>query len=182
MSIVQRRFGRFLIVIAAVALLVIALVWGHFVSRYFEYSAEIIRLQPLMARFVGMKNSEQRFIEADRQVRASLEQLSLSASGGADAAAAELQRKVRALASEHGMSVAGSQILPVVEGEGYQQLAINMTIKGEMPSLPSLLQGLHDLEPRVIISSAQISPARSRRNGPQSVSLRVSVLALRTRP
>ncbi len=182
MNFISRRSGRLFIALMVLASLIVLSAWGHFVSRYFEHSAEIIRLQPLMARFVGMRDSEERFKNADQKVRSSLAQLSMDVRGGADAAAAELQRKVRSLATEHEMSVSGSQILPSVEGEGYQQVGINMTIKGPMASIPAMLSGLVEMQPRVVVTSAQISPSRSRRSKTQSVSVRISVLALRAKP
>lgn len=181
MSYLSTKWSKLIVVGGGVLSLLLVLVWSHFVSRYFEYSAEIIRLQPIMSRLVGMRDSEQFFKEADQQVRASLAELSLSVQGDADAAAAELQRKVRSLAAEHEMSVSGSQILPPQEGEGYQQIGINMTIKGPMYSVPAMLGDLNVMQPRVVVSSAQLSPSRSRRGAAQNVSLRISVLVLRTK-
>lgn len=182
MSFFSKRSGKLCLGLLSISMLVTLLVWGHFIGRYLEHSAEIIRVQPLLSRFVGMQQSEGRFKEADQQVRASLSQLSMEVQGGADAAAAELQRKVRSLAAGHDMSVSGSQILPPVEAQGYQQVGISMTIKGPMQSVPAMLNGLSEMQPRVIVSSTQLSPTRSRRAKTQNVSLRISVLALRTKP
>lgn len=181
MSFIERRSNKLLVGMGISIILLVMAVWAHFIASYFSYSEEIRRLQPLMARLVGMEESRASFEAAGEQVRESLSQLSLSSEGGADAAAAELQRKVRAIAAEHGMSVSGSQVMTSTEGEGYQQLAINMTIKGKMTSLPGMLVSLNELEPRIVISSAQVSPARSRKGGGQNINVRISVLALRAR-
>jgi len=180
MKVLKSRSGKLLFALLTMLILVSLAVWSHFIARYFDYSAEIKRLQPLMSRMVGMKESELRFREADQQVRASLAQLSITAVG-TDAAIADLQSKVRSVVADSDMSVSGSQILPTVEGAGYQQLSVNVTIKGAMSALPALLHNLNDMQPRTIISSIQLSPARSRRDGPQNVTIRINVLALRTK-
>lgn len=181
MKFLKRKGSRLVFAVLFILLLSIVAIWTHFTARYVEYSAEIIRLQPLMARLVGMQQSEALFVEANALIRADLAQMSFSSPGGADAAAAELQRRVRGIAAEHSLSVSGSQVLPATEGQGYQQLAISMTIKGSMSSVPGFLGELGEIQPQVILSNVQISPARSRRGGPQNVSLRISVLALRTK-
>lgn len=148
--------------------------WGS----YRNSTEEIFRLQPIMARLAGAKASTLRLQASNDELRQQLQVLILPDAGDANAAAANLQQKVRAAMTEQGMSISGSQILAPLEGDGYQELSLSMSLTGPISSVESSLEVLSLMEPKVIVTSVKLSPARSR-SGEQNINLRLTMLALR---
>lgn len=176
----QRRAQFLIALITGVALLLLCYLWLGFFNSYMQSSKEIYRFQPLMARLVGIEKAEAQLLAANDQAESDIQRFVFPDQGGADVAAAALQQKVRNLAVEQGFTVSGSQILPSSEGDGFQRLSINMTLNGPMSSLVGMLDSFALLEPTVAISTAQLSPGRSRSNE-QRVNMRITLQALRWR-
>ncbi|MCV6615496.1 MAG: type II secretion system protein GspM [Cellvibrionaceae bacterium] len=180
-NLLKTRSGILLLLLVSLCGVGVAGVWVHFVGKYFEYTDIIVRLNPLMSRLLGMQQSEDTLLAANARLSAELQALTLQSKEGSDAAAAELQGKVRALAEDAGMSVSGTQVLPVKVGEGFERISLTVNLTGEVPTAAAMLGSLSAMQPRVIITSTQISSARGRR-GEQRVNLRLTLLALRLLP
>jgi len=131
-----------------------------------------------MARLAGAKESTVRLQASNDELRRQLQVLILPDAGDANAAAANLQQKVRAAMTEQGMSISGSQILAPLEGDGYQELSLSMSLTGPIASVESSLEVLSLMEPKVVVTSVKLSPARSRA-GEQNINLRLTMLVLR---
>ena len=169
-----------LLLAAIVCLIAIFLVWWwlSFWGSYQNSTSEIVRLQPVMSRLAGAEASAEKLQASNEELKRQLKVLVLPDEGDANAAAASLQQKVRSAMSEQGMSIVGSQILAPVEGEGYQELSLSMNLTGPIASIESALEVLTLMEPKVIVTSTQLSPARSR-PGEQNINLRLNLVALR---
>lgn len=177
-DLLLNRSMLLLSVIVGTLLLILLWIWVHFVGNYFEYSKDIVRLQPVMSRLVGIEVSEEKLEYSNRVLAVNLKRLVLPDLGDANAAAAELQKKVRGALTRNGMSVVGSQILAPQEADAYQQISLSMNLTGAMSSLEPALESLARLQPRVVVTSAQFSPARARK-GEQKISMRITLVALR---
>lgn len=152
--------------------------WLGFWASYQSSTSEIVRLQPVMARLAGAEASAVTLQASNAELKQQLKLLVLPDEGDANAAAASLQQKVRSAMSEQGMSIVGSQILAPVEGEGFQELSLSMNLTGPIASVEASLEVLALMEPKVIVTSTQLSPARSR-PGEQNINLRLNLVALR---
>ncbi|MCV6621145.1 MAG: type II secretion system protein GspM [Cellvibrionaceae bacterium] len=178
----QKRAQILIAIILAVALILLVFMWLSFFNSYMQSSRDIYRLQPLMARLVGVESMAAELVEANTATAADIKRYAFTGQSSADAASAALQQKVRGIAMEQGFTVSGSQILASTEGDSFQRLSINMTLNGPMTSLVLLLESFSLLEPAVVISNAQLSPARSRNKNEQRVNVRLTLTALRWLP
>jgi len=113
-------------------------------------------LQGRYARLAGMR-------EMAPQIERSLADVSERLSGhvhtaamGADRVGTDLQQRARRVAEEAGMTVTGSQILPVRPVAGFAQVPVTLTVEGSLEALRAMLLGLGMERPSIVVDSVVI--------------------------
>ena len=151
-----------------------------------EYRQQIERLDPRIARLRGLVKTEKKLQRAYKKAEAGLEELTYSTGQNSDAVATAMQKNVRAIISAAGLSVANSQVLPVKEAEGFDEIRLKLTIKGDISALDAALMQLTNYRPLLLIESTEIWPDRRarRRNVdvPEQQQLTASLQLLSLRP
>ena len=148
-----------------------------------EYQREIDRLEPRIARLRGLVGSEAGLGSAAIQLDARLQGLVYPASQEPATVSAALQKNVREIAAEAGLTVSDSQVLKVVEEEGFERIGVKLTVSGSVAALETALQDLTTYVPLLLVESIEVFPdMRSRkRDAPpaQQVTASMQLLSLR---
>lgn len=138
-------------------------------------------------RLRGYSEVEQDLKAAVLALQAKMERLAYPSSMSADLASAELQSALRSMAERALLTVAGSQALePEVDAslEGFQRLAIELTLSGKPLSIDLFLQRIYEFEPSLSVRSLSLlkRPDRARRDvtaASEFLSVKAVVVALR---
>jgi hypothetical protein len=78
--------------------------------------------------------------------------------GGTDAvAAAALQGKVQAMASQAGARVTSMEILAAEPRGPYRRIAVRVAMEGHLPELLELLRAIGDAAPRMLVDAVQLN-------------------------
>ncbi len=144
--------------------------------------AEIERLEPRIARMQGLRDAEAQMTEALQTV-ADYEGVVYAASQDQASVAAALQAEVRRLLGEAGMEITNSQVLPVVELERFDRVAISVMATGSIESLDTALASMAVYRPLLLVESLDVYPNRPRRNdsgAQQSLTARLQIMSLRS--
>jgi general secretion pathway protein M len=128
-----------------------------------DYQEQIDRLEPRIARLKGLAKSEKKLQVVSKKVEASLGQLAYGVEEDSDSVATSLQKNVRTIISASGLSVANSQVLPVKQGDGFDQIRLKLTVKGDVPALDAALMQLTNYTPLLLVESVEIWPDRQPR-------------------
>lgn len=174
---------------AGLALLLLLTAVAYLLSLRGEFAGEIELVEPRTARLLGILQSADQLDAAGGRAEAMLRDLAYPAGRDSATMAAGLQQDVRELLSEAGMTVTGSQVLPVRQAEGHDRLTLEITAEGNVQALDEALSGLELMRPLVFIESLTVKPVRTRsRRGdagqegdvdPRRVSVRFQCFALR---
>ena len=127
-----------------------------------DFVDEIEAIQPRTARLLGMVESFDQLQIASSAARTLLRKLVYPADQGSAVAAADLQRNVRDLLDDAGLSVSGSQILPQRESQAFDRLSLDITAEGNIDALDEALSGIELMSPLVFIESLKVQPQRKR--------------------
>lgn len=133
-----------------------------------EYADEIATIEPRTARLLGIYESAERLGQAGTQAEANVRQTAYPPSRDSATAAAAMQKDVRERLVAAGMSIAGSQIRPRQQEEGFDRLRLDLTAEGNIESLELALLALEDMRPRVFITELTVKPARVSRRRSRS--------------
>lgn len=135
-----------------------------------DYQDQIDRLEPRIARLRGLAKSEKKLQAVYKKVESSLGELAYSAEEDSDSVATSLQKNVRTIISAAGLSVANSQVLPVKQEDGFDQIRLKLTVKGDVSALDAALMQLTNYKPLLLVESVEIWPDRQprRRKGEAS--------------
>lgn len=148
-----------------------------------EYMSDISRLEPRIARLVGIKSFEKELTESSGRVHQQMTRLVFPPSGDRASLAASLQTDVREIMAESGLSVSNSQVLPVREEERFDYIGVKLTVSGSMAALDEALARLADFTPVIIVESLESWPARQRRSRgeaeTQSMTASIRLVSLR---
>ncbi len=148
-----------------------------------EYAGDIDRLQPRIARLKGIKSVDTQLAESGLSAQQQMGRLIYPASADRASAAATLQKDIRQLMTESGLSVSNSQVLPVREEDKFDFIGLKVTVSGELDALDETLARLADFTPLVIVESLEAWPARQRRSkdksAPQVVTASITLVSLR---
>ncbi len=144
-----------------------------------EYRSEKNRLEPRLARLEGLLARESE-LTAQSQVASEALRGQVYADGqDPSALAAALQADVRQIFAEAGLSVSNSQVLPVRQGEVFDQVAVKLTVSGSLPALDAALIGVAAHKPRLLVESIDAFPARTgSRNNREEQQLLTAVVQL----
>lgn len=184
------KFGsrRMLLVVglslAAIVILfafVINVSWRHF----HDYDVQARRLEPKISRLMGVEQSQELLEQAGKKIELQLAAIAYPVVKDVETTGATMQRKVREVMTQAGMTVSGSKILPIRKKDGYDEIALDLTATGSMDAFANILKDLKGMAPIVIVENINIKPARkTRRNKaiPQNVLVQFKVFSLRLQP
>ncbi len=128
------------------------------------FAAEIESIQPRTARLLGIVESFDQLELASNGVGGVLRDLAYTADRDSATTAAAMQQDIRELMVDAGMSVSGSQILPVRKSAGFDRLSLDITAEGNIDELDEAFSRLNELRPLVFVESVNVKPVRARRN------------------
>lgn len=155
---------------AALALLIVLLggmLWlinDWFISRYRNHGVEIDRLQSRLQTLNRMLATRDDLEGKIRQIQQdpstniyALKQPSPTL------AATDLQQRVETAVESNGGELISTQILPVVEEEGFVRVIISIRMNGNTEVMQKVLHGLESKTPLVFIDNLQITARTIRR-------------------
>lgn len=128
------------------------------------FVAEIESIQPRTARLLGIVESFDQLAVASNGVGGVLQDLAYPADRDSATTAAAMQQDIRELMVDAGLSISGSQILPVRRVTGFDRLSLDITAEGNIDELDDAFSGLEELRPLVFVESVSVKPARVRRS------------------
>ena len=128
------------------------------------FAAEIESIQPRTARLLGIVESFDQLELASNGVGGVLRDLAYTADRDSATTAAAMQQDIRELMVDAGMSVSGSQILPVRKSAGFDRLSLDITAEGNIDELDDAFSRLNELRPLVFVESVNVKPVRARWN------------------
>lgn len=146
------------------------------------YQSEIDRLVPRIARLLGLKEQEALLDRLSIEAGELEETLVYPASSTGAAIAANLQNDVKQLLKDAGLSVSNSQVLPKIEGQNFDHIAIKLTVTGNLVSLNNALTAISNYSPLVIVEALDVWPDQVRRGQApfQTVTASVQLMSMRS--
>jgi general secretion pathway protein M len=129
-----------------------------------DFGAEIESIEPRTARLLGIAESFDQLKRASSGADAALQDLTYSSDRDSPTTAAAMQRDIRELMVNRGLSVSGSQILPVRKSTGFDRLSLDITAQGNIDELDQAFAGIRALRPLVFVESVDVKPMRARRS------------------
>lgn len=127
------------------------------------YAQQIESITPRTARLLGILESAGELGAADIDAAEILDEVAYPAFKDAATTGAAMQKEVRELMIEAGMSIAGSQVLPRQAGQGFDRLTLEITAEGNTEALEQVLASLEVMRPLVFVRSLTVKPKRSAR-------------------
>ena len=160
------------------------LLWliGDFWSTRAGYVDEIERLTPRIERLSGLAVAEERLASSSGEVKKRMLSLVYPLSADSSTLATSLQRDVRSMFSQSGMSISDSRVLPGRMENGFEYIGLNLTASGDMAALDRALESLASFTPLLVVETIDIKPDRTaRRSGPpqQTATARIKLFALK---
>lgn len=148
-----------------------------------DYQAEIDRLEPRVARLQGLIEFEDQLRSSAGEVDSRVLNLVYPAEDDRATVAAGLQKEMRQILVEAGLSVSNSQVLPVREEEMFDYIGVKLTVTGSLVGLDAALARIAAYMPLVIVESLDAWPQRITRRSEQSdkqvVNVTLQLLSLR---
>lgn len=152
----------------------------------FDYASDRARIEPRVARLKGLLRSETELVQQSQVAGARLREMAFPSTEDSSALAARLQADVRQLLSEAGMSVSNSQVMPVRQGELFDQVAVKLTMTGSLSALDAALIGIAAYRPQLLVESLDTFPApnnaRNEAGATQSLTAVMQLMVLRAIP
>lgn len=157
---------------------------ADFLGKRAEYQSEIDRLEPRIARLRGLVESEDLLGTSSENVGTRLLDLVYPATEDRAEVSAALQKNVREIASDAGLSVSNSQVLKPKQEDGFERIGLKLTLSGDLSALDTALLDLATYAPLLLVESIEIWPDRqSRRKGEephQNLTATMQLLSLRS--
>jgi general secretion pathway protein M len=150
-----------------------------------DYQSRIDALEPRIARLQGLVEHEEQLRVAAGKVDKQVQGLVYAASDDRATVSAALQKDLREVLVEAGLTVSNSQVMPVREEETFDYIAVKLTVSGSIDSLDNALKSLAAYTPLVLVESLDVWTARPGRrqtrfqSQAQTVSARLQLLSLR---
>jgi len=163
-------------------LLYLNVVFG-LVSLRGEYQSRVDALEPRVARLLGLLDNEELLRKATGEVDKRVINLVYPATLDSATVSANLQKDLRQILVDAGLSVTNSQVLQVREREVFDYVGVKMTVTGDLSSLDEALVNLGKYLPLVLVESIDIFPRRASRRAAdgadQTVTATLQLLSLR---
>ncbi|MFT6275014.1 MAG: hypothetical protein ACJAZ0_001105 [Halioglobus sp.] len=176
------------VMVVAISLLVPLLVVLYLALDFWlmraDYQSEIDNLQPRVSRMLGLLESEQQLQVAADRLGSQVAGLVYPASENAATISAALQKNIREIMTDAGLSVTNSRILPLIQDDQFGRVGLVLTVIGGLDALDAALSELSNHTPLLLIDSLNIKPRRMTRsrdsNGDQSMTATLQLLTLRS--
>lgn len=145
--------------------------------------AEIERIQPRIARMQGLIDSEDQLRKVASTVDSQVLNLVYPATEGQAEVAAALQKNIREIITDAGLSVTNSQVLRAREQGNFDYIGIKLTVSGDLAALDEALAGLASHLPLVLVETLDVFVKRGSRkkDGPEQQLITASLLLLSLR-
>ena len=148
------------------------------------FQAEIDGLTPRIARLQGLVEHEAQLQSSSGDIEKKVVNLVYPATQDRTTVSASLQKDVRQILTDAGLSVSNSQVLPVREREAFDYIAVKLTVSGDVPSLDAALAAIAAFMPLVLVESLDVWPKRLSRRAVgtdnQSINATLQLLSLRS--
>ncbi|MEH6581983.1 MAG: type II secretion system protein GspM [Halioglobus sp.] len=166
----------------AIPLFLLMYLSGNFWMARQGYQQEIDRLEPRIARLRGLVDSEEQLqTSVDQMGTRVLNMVYPSADDPATVSAA-LQKNVRQLMTQAGLSVSVSRVLPVAEADDFDRIGLSISVVGSLDALDAVLDEIAAYTPLLLVVSIDIKPvpkSRAQGKGGQAVLATLQLLTLR---
>lgn len=129
-----------------------------------DAQADIDRLQPRIARLQGLVDYEDQLREAAVRVDSQVLNLVYPVEEDRAEVSATLQKNIREILTEAGLSVTNSQVLPVREQGNFDYVGVKLTVSGNLAALDEALAGIASHLPLVLVETLEVYAARAGRN------------------
>lgn len=156
-----RPLARTLAIVLLMALVALALIDRLHVA-FSDTGRALDDIAQRHARLAGVRDAAPRVSTALSAATQQMQTLSYPGDSTADRVGADLQQRVRNLASEHGLSVLGSQILAPRAEEGFQLIPLIATLDGDLSALHGLLKTMAQVSPAIRVEQLGIQQIQSR--------------------
>lgn len=179
------RQTRLVVVLLAVPVLLLAGAWAAELSARVWRMADVrADIEPRYARLAGILARGEDIVAANRAAADWLSRRAYPADADLGEIGTELQQRLRQLAEAADLRVAGSQILPAREEEGFSVVTVAGTLEGETGALGTFLLALAAEEPPIVVEKLAVQAPRSRRRGEESaqVNAQANMSVLRLMP
>ena len=147
------------------------------------YQAEIERLQPRIARMYGLMESEEQLKVSAGKLSTQVLNLVYPPTEPPAAVSAALQKDIRAIMTNAGLTVSNSRILPLVQEENFDRIGLSLTVVGGLDALDTALLEMAAYTPVLLIDAIDIKAKRTARSrkksGQQIVTASLHLLSLR---
>jgi general secretion pathway protein M len=151
-----------------------------------DYQSEIDGLEPRIARLQGLIEYEEQLSEVATKVGRTSANLVYPPMADPAAVSAALQKDMRQILVEAGLSVSNSQVLPVRVKDDFDYIGLKLTVTGDVAGLDAALVAIAGYSPVVLVESLDVWPNRgSRRKDKvqeQTISAALQLLSLRAVP
>ncbi len=144
---------------------------------------QLADIEPRYARLAGLRESDARIEELDRELADNLGRFVYTTEGDpAQVGNAALQR-VRELAATAQLRVTSSQVLAPRETEGFHRVGLNLVVEGDWEPMLQFLQALARQRPMIYSERMQLSRRGSPApEAPQVIAGNFSLFVLKVRP
>jgi len=145
------------------------------------YQGEIEHLQPRIARMQGLLESEEQLKASAGRLGSQVVNLIYPPTEDSAAVSAALQKDIREIMTNAGLTVANSRILPLVQAENFDRIGLSLAVSGTLDALDAALLEMAAYTPLLLIESIDIKPrarARNSKSG-QLVTVSIQLLTLR---
>ncbi|GAB3281326.1 type II secretion system protein GspM [Parahaliea aestuarii] len=177
------RDAIFVLLTLALPLVLLLMLIFSLLGMRGDYQGEIERLEPRVARLMGLKNQESVLTEAAAQVDSGVLGLVYPVTDDRASVAASLQKNVRDIFADAGMTISSSQMLPSREDDELEHIPVKVTVVGGVDALDIALAELSNYHPLLMVESMEVYPSRGRaaRGAPdtQEITATLQILALR---
>jgi len=158
------RQARLVAVLLLVPVVLLAGAWAAELSGRIWRMAEVrADIEPRYARLAGIQARGEDIVAADRAAADWLSRRAYPADTDLGEIGTELQQRLRQLAEAADLKVAGSQILPAREEQGFSVITVAGTLEGETGALGTFLLALAAEEPPILVEKLAVQAPRSRR-------------------
>jgi len=169
----------------AVALLAAAAALGKVAAHAWRATELRADIAPRYARLSGVLERGDAILAASADADAALGRLAYPAGADVGEIGTGLQQNIRQLAEAAELRVAGSQILPVREEDGFAVVTVSGTLEGETGALAAFLLALAAEEPPIAVEKLAVQAPRAIRRGTETnanVTIQMNMSALRLAP
>ncbi len=147
----------------ALPLVVVLWVAADLFAMRSGYQREIDRLEPRIARLRGLVQSEAQLGDYSEKIGDRLQDLVYPAAEDNAAVSAALQKDVREIASDAGLTVSNSQVLKAKQEGGFERIGLKLTLAGDLAALDRVLLDLSTYVPLLLVESLEVWPDRQSR-------------------